>query len=174
VASTLSRAFPLGNDVVRYVTRDQQQLDNPSGAQIHAARLITTRLRHKAGAIRSGQEPPVLPSTLPEPDHHVGRRPAQRHVLFLQPVRYTNRFGQPVLHDAWSARVPAPVAEAAIKLGVAIDADSDAARSKMTEMAELRQRRTSARLPAVTIEDTIDLGVSLAEETEPLGISGAA
>jgi hypothetical protein len=49
VASTLSRAFPLGNDVVRYVTRDQQQLDNPSGAQIHAARLITTRLRHKAG-----------------------------------------------------------------------------------------------------------------------------
>jgi hypothetical protein len=27
-------------------------------------------------------------------------------------VRYTNRFGEPVLHDAWSARVPAPVAEA--------------------------------------------------------------
>jgi hypothetical protein len=40
VASTLSRAFPLGNDVVRYVTRDQQQLDNPSGAQTHAERLL--------------------------------------------------------------------------------------------------------------------------------------
>jgi len=57
VASTLSRAFPLGNDVVRYVTRDQQQLDNPSGAQTHAERLITTHLRTKADAIRSDQEP---------------------------------------------------------------------------------------------------------------------
>ena len=64
--SSLAR-FPLGDDVVRYVTRDQQQLDNPSGAQIHAERLITTRLRTKAGAIRSGQEPPVLPSAPPEP-----------------------------------------------------------------------------------------------------------
>ena len=40
VASVLYRAFPLGDDVVRYVTRDQQLLDNPSGAQTHAERLI--------------------------------------------------------------------------------------------------------------------------------------
>ena len=173
VASVLSRAFPLGNDVVRYVTRDQQQLDNPSGARTHAERLITTRLRSKAAAIRSGEEPAVLPSAPPEPAHHVTRRPAQRHVLFLQPVRYTDRLGQPVLHAAWAARVPVSVAEAAIKRGLAIDADTDAAREKMKEMAELR-RRTSARMPAVTIEDTIDLGVNLAEEVEPSEISGAA
>ena len=75
VASVLYRAFPLGDDVVRYVTRDQQQLDNPSGAQTHAERLIMTRLRTKAGAIRSGQEPAVLPSAPPEPARHVDRVP---------------------------------------------------------------------------------------------------
>jgi hypothetical protein len=170
--SILSRAFPLGSDVVRFVTRDQQQLATPSGAAKQAEMLITTRLRTKAAAIRSGQELAVLPSAPPEQPHLVTRRP-QRHVLFLQPVRYTSRFGRPVLHDAWAARVPALVAEAAIKRGVAMNADTDAAREKMTEMAELR-RRTSARMPAVTVEDTIDLGVSLAEEVDTSEISGAA
>ena len=105
---------------------------------------------------------------------HIGRRHAERHVLFLQPVRYTDRFGQLLMHDAWSARVPAPIAEAAIKLGVAIDAETGAAREKMAELAELRARRTSPRLPAVTLEDTIDLGVNLAEEVQTPKISGAA
>jgi hypothetical protein len=164
VASVLHRGFPLGDDVVRFVTRDQQRLCKTAGAREHAERLITTRLRAKADAIRARHEPPVL-SSPPEPMHHVGRRPVQRHVLFLQAVRYTNRFGEPVLHDAWSARVPAPVAEAAIKRGLALDADTDAAREKMTEM-QLR-RRTSPLMPAVTIDDTIDLGVNLAEEIEP-------
>ena len=72
-----------------------------------------------------------------------------------------------MLCAAWTARVPAPVAEAAIERGIALDADTDAAREKMKEMAELR-RRISPRLgPAVTIEDTIDLGVNLAEQVEP-------
>jgi hypothetical protein len=172
VASVLARGFPLGDDVVRFVTRDQQRLGKPSGAHEHAELLITTRLRDKAAAIRSGHEPCILPSPPPEPTPHRRRR-AERNVLFLQPVRYTNRFGQAVLHDAWAARVPAIVAVAAIKRGVAIDADTDAAREKMATMAELR-RRTSARMPAVTVEDTIDLGVNLAEEIEPLGFSGAA
>ena len=123
VASVLHRGFPLGDDVVRFVTRDQQRLCKTAGAREHAERLITTRLRAKADAIRARHEPPVL-SSPPEPMHHVGRRPVQRHVLFLQAVRYTNRFGEPVLHDAWSARVPAPVAEAAIKRGLALDADT--------------------------------------------------
>jgi hypothetical protein len=61
--------------------------------------------------------------------------------------------------------VPAIVAEAAIKRGIAIDADTDAAREKMTQMAEFRGR-TSARMPAVTVEDSVDLGVNLAEEVE--------
>ena len=77
-----------------------------------------------------------------------------------------SRFGHPVLHDAWTARVPAPVAEEAIKRGLALDADTDAAREKMTEMASFADAR-SARMPAVTVEDTIDLGVNLAEEVEP-------
>ena len=34
IASVLYRAFPLGDDVVRDVTRDQQQLDNPPGLVI--------------------------------------------------------------------------------------------------------------------------------------------
>jgi hypothetical protein len=164
VASALHRGFPLGDDVVRDVTRDQQQLDKSSGAREHAELLIATRLRAKADAIRAGHEPPVLPSAPPEPTHHVTRCPPQHHVLFLQPVRYTDRFGVPVLHDAWAARVPAPVAEAAIKQGLGLEADTDAAREKMTEM-QLR-RRTSPRMPAVTIDDTIDLGVNLAEEVE--------
>jgi hypothetical protein len=46
-----------------------------------------------------------------------------------------------------------------------MDADTAAAREKMTEMAELRPR--SSRSPAVTIEETIDLGVNLAEKVEP-------
>ena len=173
VASVLSRGFPLGHDVVRFVTRDQQQLAMPSGARKHAELLITTRLRTKAAAIRSGDEPAVLPSAPPDPAPHVTRRSSQRHVLFLQPVRYTNRLGQPVFHDAWTARVPAPVAEAAIKRGVAIDADTDAAQEKMTEMAELR-RRTSPRIPAAVVGNTVDLGDYLAEEAETSEVSGAA
>ena len=55
--------------------------------------------------------------------------------------------------------MPTPIAEVAIKRGVAIEADTDAAREKMAEMAELRARRVSPRLPAVTVEDTVDLGV---------------
>jgi hypothetical protein len=86
VASVLHRGFPLGDDVVRYVTRDQQKLVEPSGAHQHAGLLITTRLRAKADAIRARHEPPVLPSPPAEPAHHVGQRSAQRHVLFLQPV----------------------------------------------------------------------------------------
>ena len=89
-------------------------------------------------------------------------------------MRYIDRFGVPVLHDAWAARVPAPVAEAAIKQGLGLDADTEAGGAKMKEMAELRLRRTSPRLPAVTLEDTIDLGVNLAEEVETSKISGAA
>jgi hypothetical protein len=61
--------------------------------------------------------------------------------------------------------VPASVAEAAIKQGLGLDADTDAAREKMTEMAELRLR-ISTRQPAVTIDDTIDLGVNLDEERQ--------
>ena len=110
-------------------------------------------------------EPRDTSSAPPEPVWHIGRHPTERHVLFLRPVRYTDRFGQPVLHDAWAARVPAPVAEAAITRGLALDADTDVAREKMTEM-QLR-RRTSSRMPAVTIDDTIDLGVNLAEKVEP-------
>jgi hypothetical protein len=174
VASVLHRAFPLGDDVVRDVTRDQQQLEKSSGARHHAALLISTRLRAKADAIRARHEPPVIPAAPPEPVRHIRRRSAERHVLFLQPVRYFDRFGELVLQDAWSARVPAPIADAAIKQGVAIDADNDAAREKMAEMAELRAHRTSPRLPALTLEDTIDLGVNLAEEVETSKISGAA
>jgi hypothetical protein len=172
VASVLARGFPLGDDVVRFVTRDQQRLGKSSGAHEHAELLITTRLRDKAAAIRSGHEPCILPSAPPEPPPRP-RRPAQRHVLFLHPIRYTDRLGRLVMHDAWAARVPAPVADAAIKRGVAIDADTEAARNKMTEMAELRGRR-SARMPAVTVEDSIDLGVSLAEKIDKSEISGAA
>jgi hypothetical protein len=164
VSSVLHRGFPLGDDVVRYVTRDQRQLVQPSGARDHAALLITARLRAKADAIRARREPPILPVAPPEPVRHIRLHPTERHVLFLQPVRYTDRFGQPVLHDAWAARVPAPVAKAAITRGLALDADTDVAREKMAEM-QLR-RRTSSRMPAVTIDDTIDLGVNLAEERQ--------
>ena len=68
--SILSRGFALGEDMVRFKTRDTQQLE-PSSARDHAELLITTRLRSKAAAIRSGDEPPVLPSAPPEPDRHV-------------------------------------------------------------------------------------------------------
>jgi hypothetical protein len=129
-------------------------------------------LRAKAAAIRSGEEPAVLPSAPPAPAQEVERRPGLRHVLFLEPVRYIGRGGQTVVHAAWTARVPAAVAEAAIEQGLALDADTDAARAKMKEMTERRQRGRFG--PSVTIEDTIDLGVNLAEGVEPSEISGAA
>jgi hypothetical protein len=169
IASILSRGFALGNGVVRFKTRDNQRLD-PSSALKHAEVLITTGLRAKAAAIRSGEEPAVLPSVRPEPKRYFKPRLPERHVLFLEPVRYTGRRGQPVLCAAWTARVPAPVAEAAIERGIALDAETDAARAKMKEMVE-RRRLIS---PAITIEDTIDLGVNFAEQVEPSEISGAA
>ena len=42
VASVLHRGFPLGDDVVRFVTRDQQWLCKTAGAREHAERLIDT------------------------------------------------------------------------------------------------------------------------------------
>jgi hypothetical protein len=159
--------------VVRFETWDKQQL-KPSGAPKQAELLITGRLRAQAAAIRSGHEPAALPSAPPEPDRHLETPPPERHVLFLQPARYTGRGGLPVLCTAWSARVPPRVAEAAIKQGLALDADTDAAREKMKEMAERRWRVPQRLGRAVTIEDTIDLGVNLAEELEPSEISGAA
>jgi hypothetical protein len=169
--SILSRGFALGEDMVRFKTRDTQRLE-PSSARDHAELLITSRLRRKAAAIRSGDEPPVLPSAQPEPDRRVQPRPSERNVLFLKKVRYTGRSSKPVLCDAWTAHVPVPVAEAAIKAGLAMDADTDAARAKMKEMMERRPRRGLGA--AVSIEDTIDLGVNLAEEPQPSEISGAA
>ena len=70
--SILSRGFALGEDMVRFKTRDTQQLE-PSSARGLAQLLITTRLRSRAAAIRSGDEPPVLPSAQPEPDCRVQR-----------------------------------------------------------------------------------------------------
>lgn len=165
VASVLARGFSLGHGVVRFETRDQQQLAEPSCAREHAERLITTPLRAKAAAIRSGEEPAALPSALPQPAYDVERPPATCHILFLEPVRYTGRGGQPVVHAAWTARVPVLVAEAAIKRGLALDPDTDEAREKMRKMAERRQRGRLA--PAVILEEAIDLGVNLTEDLEP-------
>jgi molecular chaperone GrpE (heat shock protein) len=166
VSSILRRGFSLGNGVVRFETRDQEQLAESSGAHAYAEHLLTSRLRAKAAAIRAGDEPAVFPSAPSAPVEKFARRPELRHVLFLEPVRYLGRGGQPVIHAAWTARVPAPVAKAAIKQGLALDADTDAGRAKMKEMAEHR-RRVSRRLDAtITVEDTIDLGVNLAEELE--------
>lgn len=145
VASVLALGFSLGHGVVRFETRDQKLLAKDSGAREHAECLITTPLRTKAAAIRAGGEPAVLPSAPPEPAHHVERRPARRHVLFVEPVRYSGRGGQPVLHAAWTAWVPVPVAEAAIKKGFALDADTDAARMKMKEMGTPPTRSAAAR-----------------------------
>src|SRR4029079_3974075 len=57
-----------------------------------------------------------------------------------------------------------------LKQGLALLADTDEAREKMREMSE-RRRRIPQRLgPAVTIEDTVDLGVDITERE----LSGAA
>jgi hypothetical protein len=89
-----------------------------------------------------GDEPAVLASAPPELRRAIPRRPPERHVLFLKPVRYTRR-GHPILCSAWTARVPVPVADAAIKQGLALLADTDEAREKMRQMSEYR-RRTQA------------------------------
>jgi hypothetical protein len=167
IASVLARGFPLGEDLVRFKTRDAQDLEASSGRK-HAEVLITAHLRAKALAVRSQEEPAALPSPLPDPIQHLIRqRPAQRHVLFLEPVRYIGRNGRPVLHAAWTAHVPVPVAEEAIKRGLALDADTAEARDKMTEMMQHRPRR--GPVPAVSIEDTIDIGVDLTERLELAG-----
>ena len=71
--------------------------------------------------------------------------------------------GQGLEQDAaWTARVPAAVAEAAIEQGLALDADTAEARGKMKDMMERRPRR--GPVLAVNVEDTIDLGVKLAED----------
>jgi hypothetical protein len=163
-ASVLSRGFPLGEDLVRFKTRDAQELEASSGRK-HVEANITARLRAKALAIRSREELATLPSPPPDPIQHLTRqRPAQRHVLFLEPVRYIGQNGRPVLHAAWTAHVPLPVAEEAIKRGLALDADTAEARNKMTEMMQHRPRRGPA--PHVSIEDTIDLGIDLTESLE--------
>jgi hypothetical protein len=166
IASVLSRGFPLGEDLVRFKTRDAQELEASSGRK-HAEALITAHLRTKALAVRSREEPATLPLPPPDPLQHLTRqRPAPRHVLFLEPVRYIGRNGRPALHAAWTAHVPLPVAEEAIKRGLALDVDTAEARDKMTEMMQRRPRRGPA--PAVSIEDTIDIGVDLTEPLELL------
>jgi hypothetical protein len=165
IASVLSRGFPLGEDLVRFKTRDAQELEASSGRK-HAEVSVTGRLRAKALAVRSREEPATLPSPPPDPLQRLMRqRPAQHHVLFLEPVRYIGPNGRPVLHSAWTAHVPVPVAEKAIKRGLALDADIAEARAKMTEMVQRRPRR--GPVPAVSIEDTIDLGIDLTERLEP-------
>ena len=156
VIAVLRRRFATRDGAVLFEARDKKQWANAAGAQKHAELLITKRLRANAAAIRFGDEPAVLPPARPEPNRNYYKHPAERHVLFLRPVRYT-RGGRPVLCNAWTTRVPVPVADAAIKQGLALLADTDEAREKMREMSE-RRRRIPQRLgPAVTIEDTVDL-----------------
>jgi hypothetical protein len=163
VISVLRRGLSIGDGAVLFESvRDPKEWEYAPGARKHAEVLITTRLREKATAIRAGDEPPVLPSAPPEPSRHIPK-PPQRHVLFLRPVRYT-RGSRPVLYTAWTAHVPVPVAEAAIRQGLALDADTDEAREKMREMSEQRRRIPQRLGPAVTIDDTVDLGVDLTEE----------
>ena len=136
VASVLHRAFPLGDDVVRDVNSGpSNSWTNPRGLVITPTLLISTRLRAKADAIRARQEPAVLPSAPPEPvAAYRDDVPLSATSCSCSRCDTPTRFGQPVLHDAWAARVPAPVAEEAIKRGLALDADTDVAREKMTEM----------------------------------------
>ena len=158
--------------MVKHATWDKDELEKPLGAHRLAERLITRPLRAKATAIRSGEEPAVLPTAPPAPVQEVERRSGLRHVLFLEPVRYIGHGGQPVVHAAWTARVPAVVAEAAIEQGLALDADTAEAGGKMKDIMERRRRR--GPVPAVSVEDTTDLGVNLDEEFQPLKNAGAA
>jgi len=163
VASVLRRGLSIGDGAILFeCLKDPKEWANAPGARKHAEVLITQRLREKAAAIRSGTEPAVLPSAPPEPNRRIPK-PPKRHVLFLKPVRYTQR-GRPVLCSAWTALVPVAVAEAAIKQGLALDADTDEARQKMSEMSEQRRRIPQRLGPAVTIDDTVDLGVDVTEE----------
>jgi hypothetical protein len=163
VISVLRRGLSIGDGAVLFeCLKDATEWTNAPGARKHAEVLITTRLRERAAAIRSGNEAAVLPSAPPEPNRRVPK-PPERHVLFLKPVRFT-RGGKLVLCSAWTARVPVPVAEAAIRQGLALDADTDEARRKMKEMTEYRRRIPQRLGPAVTIDDTVDLGVDITDE----------
>ena len=102
-----------------FEARDKGQWANAARAQNQVGLLITARLRRKAAAIPSGDEPAILPSPAPEPSRKYYKRIPERHVLFLRPVRYT-RAGRHVLCNAWMARVLVPVADTAIEQGVAV------------------------------------------------------
>jgi hypothetical protein len=76
IASVLSRGFPLGEDLVRFKTRDAQELEASSGRKRTEA-SVTGRLRAKALAVRSREEPATLPSPPPDPlQRLIRQRPA--------------------------------------------------------------------------------------------------
>jgi hypothetical protein len=81
-------------------------------------------------------------------------------------VSYIGEAGQPVIHSAWTAHVPKVVADLAIERGLALDADTEAGESKLKEMIAFRQRPWQAASTFLGVEDTVDLGLNLAERRE--------
>ena len=158
IGCVLRRALPIGDGLVRFEARDPSVFHGSTSAG-PADALVTARLRATAEAIRVGDAPCVIPRwEESEPDFEPD--PEEQHVLFLKPVRYIGRHGAPVLHTAWSTRVPRIVAQAAKDRKLALDADTEQARREMAAMSA-RRRVTQALDPRVRLEDAVNLGVNV-------------
>ena len=133
---SFARGFALGDDVVRFKTRDKQRLKPQT--------LVNTP--------SFSSRPVCVPRLLPfAPVRSLPFFPQRGQsgsaISSLDRLSATSCSCNPCATPggevsrssvrAWDARVPKPVAEAAIRRGLALDADTDEGREKMKDLAEL-------------------------------------
>jgi hypothetical protein len=124
-----------GLDLVFRQTEDDAVVED---AAVAAGALISAPLREAAARIiRAGELDPGLPAPLVDTAEPVGPAPMpppNTHVVFTRPVRWLDGRGPPQQRPRGRYEVPQPVADAAIRLGVGVMAESDEGKTALARI----------------------------------------